>query len=257
MSGHTQESIVKFVHDEQIEVIWHWFVDLEGHLKGFAITPNELERSLENGMQFDGSSISGFNPIEESDMVARPDLSTFVLLPSYDDSPKSVRFFCDIETPDGENYDRDPRSALKKVVKQAAEMGFKSYMGPEIEFFVFKGMDDPTPLDYGSYFTAPPVDQGNKLRTGIITALHSLGIRVEYHHHEVAPSQHEIDLQYTDALTMADSVMTAKLVIKELAQGQGAYASFMPKPMSGKNGSGMHTHQSLFRGNQNAFFDSD
>ena len=255
MSGHTQESIVKFVHDEQIEVIWHWFVDLEGHLKGFAITPNELERSLENGMQFDGSSISGFNPIEESDMVARPDLSTFVLLPSYDDSPKSVRFFCDIETPDGENYDRDPRSALKKVVKQAAEMGFKSYMGPEIEFFVFKGMDDPTPLDYGSYFTAPPVDQGNKLRTGIITALHSLGIRVEYHHHEVAPSQHEIDLRYDEVLRIADAAITYKHIAKQVAHSLGSYVTFMPKPIFGANGSGMHVHQSLFVGEKNVFAD--
>ena len=251
----TKQSITEFVERERLEAIWHWFVDLEGQLKGFAITPHELQRSLEDGMHFDGSSISGFNAIEESDLVARPDLSTFAVLPESPDTPRSARFFCDIETPRGEPYERDPRQALKRIVKQAGQMGFTAYMGPEIEFFIFKNAEEPIPIDYGGYFTGPPVDRGNRIRTDIITALHSLGIPVEYQHHEVAQSQHEIDLRYNEVLKIADAAITYKYVVKQVAHTHNVYATFMPKPLFGVNGSGMHVHQSLFKGDHNAFAD--
>ena len=251
----TAESVLDFVEKHKVETIWHWFVDLEGHLKGFAITPSELPRSLEVGMHFDGSSISGFNAIEESDLTARPDLSTFALLPQYPGAPVSVRFFCNIEKPDGTPYERDPRSVLRKLTQKAASMGFTAYMGPELEFFLFKGPNDPTPLDYGGYFTGPPVDAGNAIRTDIIQQLQSLDITVEYQHHEVAQSQHEIDLRYDEASRIADSSVTYKYIVKSVAAQHGAYATFMPKPIFGANGSGMHVHQSLFKDGNNAFAD--
>ena len=251
----TRESIIDFVRNEGVECIWHWFIDLEGMIKGFAITPTELERSLEDGMHFDGSSISGFNAIEESDLVARPDMDTFALLPDYDNSPKSVRMFCSIETPSGEPYNRDPRGLLANVVRKATDMGFDSFMGPELEFFLFKSADDPTPTDMGGYFTGPPVDQGNKIRTAIIKDLQALGITVEYQHHEVAEGQHEIDLRYNLVSQMADDATTYKYVVKSVAQQHGAYATFMPKPLFGVNGSGMHVHMSLFKDGKNAFAD--
>jgi glutamine synthetase len=252
----TPDHILRFVADNEVECIWHWFVDLDGHLKGFAITPSELERSLETGMHFDGSSISGFNAIEESDLTARPDLDTFALLPQAPGQPKSVRFFCDIERPDGSAYDRDPRSILRKVVHKAAEMGFKSFMGPELEFFLFKSATDRTPLDTGGYFTGPPVDQGTAVRTDIIKQLQQLGITVEYQHHEVAESQHEIDLRYDETTAMADHAITYKYIVKAVAAQHGVYATFMPKPIFGSNGSGMHVHMSLWNDGKNAFADS-
>lgn len=252
----TRESITKFVQDNKVECIWHWFVDLDGHLKGFAITPSELERSLDSGMHFDGSSISGFNAIEESDLTARPDLSTFALLPQSAGQPKSVRFFCDIERPDGTPYDRDPRSILRNIVKKASDMGFDSFMGPELEFFLFKSHNDPTPLDYGGYFTGPPVDGGVAIRTDIIKQLQDLGITVEYQHHEVAESQHEIDLRYDRTMAIADHSITYKYIVKSVAAQHGAYATFMPKPIFGSNGSGMHVHQSLWKDGKNAMADS-
>lgn len=250
-----KEFILKTVEDEKVEVIWHWFVDVEGHLKCFAITPSELPRSLEDGMAFDGSSISGFSAIEESDLVARPDVTTFALMPSGPDQPHAARFFCDIQYPNGEPYDRDPRYVLRRVVEMARAKGLESYMGPEIEFFLFKGMKDPTPLDVGGYFTAPPVDFGDRIRTDIINKLHELGIPVEYHHHEVADSQHEIDLRYDKVLKIADAAVTYKYLAKLVAHNHGAYATFMPKPLFGINGSGMHVHQSLFHEDRNAFAD--
>jgi glutamine synthetase len=254
-SGWTKESILEYVEDNRIQVIWHWFVDIEGHLKGFAITPSELERSLTDGMHFDGSSISGFNAIEESDLLARPDVSTFAPLPANDDSPNAVRFFCDIETPAGEAYGHDPRNALKRVIELAGKQGVTSYMGPEIEFFIFADMENPVPLDAGGYFTGPPVDRGNRIRTDIITALSTLGIPAEYHHHEAAESQHEIDLRYNEILRIADAAITYKYVVKQVAHNHGVYATFMPKPLFGVNGSGMHVHQSLFKGDRNVFAD--
>jgi glutamine synthetase len=256
MSTWTKESILKFVRDEQVETIWHWVVDLEGQLKGFAITPSELPRSLEDGMHFDGSSISGFSAIEESDLVARPDIETFALLPPLNDSPKSVRFFCDIETPEGQPYDRDSRHVLRRVVEQARAKGFESFMGPEIEFFVFADAKQPTPLDQGGYFSSPPVDRGSSMRSEVITYLQKLGVGVEYHHHEVADSQHEIDLRFDQVLRIADAAVTYKYVVKQVAHSHNVYATFMPKPIFGINGSGMHVHQSLWKGESNAFADS-
>jgi glutamine synthetase len=254
MAGHDKDFILNAIESEKVEVIWHWFVDLLGELKCFAITPSELERSLSSGMHFDGSSISGFNAIEESDLVARPDLSTFALLP-VDGGVRAARFFCDIETPEGEPYERDPRQILKRVIAKANGMGYESFMGPEIEFFIFKSMHDPTPLDFGGYFTGPPMDMANNMRTEMIVLLQELGIPVEYHHHEVAQSQHEIDLRYDRALRIADAAITYKYVVKQVAHKHGAYASFMPKPIFGANGSGMHVHQSLFQDGNNRFAD--
>jgi glutamine synthetase len=242
----TPQAITREIEAHGVQSIWHWFVDIDGMLKGFAITPSELERSFTDGMHFDGSSINGFNAIEESDLIAKPDLSTFALLPETDNNPRSARFFCDILTPNGEPYDRDPRSALKRTIQRATEQGYDSYMGPEIEFFIFKSMHEPEPLDFGGYFTGPPVDRGNAIRTEAISQLQKLGITVEYHHHEVAESQHEIDLRYDRVLRIADAAITYKYIVKQVAQQHGVYATFMPKPIHGANGNGMHVHQSLF-----------
>ncbi len=251
----TAETIRESIKAENVQVIWHWFVDLEGYLKCFAITPGELERSLTDGMAFDGSSITGFNAIEESDLVARPDLNTYALIPGTEGNHRTARFFCDIVTPNGKPYECDPRQTLKRIIKKAQGKGLESYMGPELEFFIFAGMNDPTPVDYGGYFTGPPVDRGNALRNDIIAQLDALGIRVEYHHHEVAESQHEIDLRYDRALRIADAAVTYKYVVKQVAHDHGVYATFMPKPIFGANGSGMHVHQSLFDGERNVFAD--
>lgn len=252
---HTPESVLKFVRDHEIESIWHWFVDLEGQIKGFSITPSELDRSLEDGMHFDGSSISGFNAIEESDLVAKPDLSTFVQLPDFGDAPPSVAYYCNIETPDGRPYDRDSRGVLRRVTEQAKEMGYDTFMGPELEFFIFAQNQYPELLDQGGYFSGPPVDRGGAIRSDIIKALQQLEIIVEYSHHEVAASQHEIDLRYDETNKIADAATTYKYVTKQVAHAHGAYATFMPKPIFGVNGSGMHVHQSLWKGGQNAFAD--
>ncbi|MDQ3024008.1 MAG: glutamine synthetase family protein [bacterium] len=259
---HTPESVLKFVKDNEIESIWHWFVDLEGQIKGFSITPSELDRSLEDGMHFDGSSISGFNAIEESDLVAKPDLSTFVELPDFSHidgsrpTPRSVAYYCNIETPDGKPYDRDSRAILRRVTEQAKEMGYDTFMGPELEFFIFASSQFPELLDNGGYFTGPPVDLGGPIRNDIIKALQALGITVEYSHHEVAPSQHEIDLRYDETNKIADAATTYKYIVKQVAHAHGAYATFMPKPIFGINGSGMHVHMSLWQDGKNAFADS-
>jgi glutamine synthetase len=252
---HTPESVLKYVKDHEIESIWHWFVDLEGQIKGFSITADELPRSLDDGMHFDGSSVSGFNAIEESDLVAKPDLSTFVHLPDFGDNPSSVAFYCNIQTTRGEAYDRDSRGVLRRVVQQAKDMGFDSFMGPELEFFLFANNQYPELLDQGGYFSGPPVDQGSRIRNDVIKALQKLGITVEYSHHEVAPSQHEIDLRYDEANRIADAATTYKYITKQVAHAHGAYATFMPKPLYGMNGSGMHVHQSLWKDGKNAFAD--
>ena len=236
-----------------------WFTDILGYLKSFAITVEELEPSLEDGQGFDGSSIQGFARIDESDMVALPDPKTFVILPWRPNKGGAVaRMFCDILRPDGTAYVCDPRYVLKRNLKHAEQMGFIFYVGPELEFFYFKD-DTPTPqvLDHAGYFDRTPRDEAIDLRRETVLTLEQMGIKVEYSHHEVAPSQHEIDLKYADALTMADHAMTYRLVVKEIALSAGIYATFMPKPIFNENGSGMHTHQSLFRGERNAFFDPD
>ncbi|MBN2466541.1 MAG: glutamine synthetase [Deltaproteobacteria bacterium] len=259
MAKMDKEAVLKAVKEKKVRFIRFWFTDVLGFLKSFAITVNELEGALEEGMGFDGSSIEGFARIEESDMVAMPDPNTFTLLPwRTNESGAVARMFCDIVTPDGKPYDGDPRWVLKRNMKKAADLGFTYYVGPELEYFYFKSAEGaPQGLDAGGYFDLTPRDVASDLRRDTVLALEDMGIRVEYSHHEVAPSQHEIDLAYNDALTMADAALTYRLTVKEIAMKYGVYATFMPKPLFGQNGSGMHVHQSLFKGNQNAFFDPD
>jgi len=251
-----KEYVLKMVKDQNVRFIRLWFTDVLGFLKSFAITPDELEGALEEGMGFDGSSIEGFARIEESDMIALPDPNTFCILPWRGTETPVARMFCDILQPDGTPYAGDPRYVLKRVLKKAAEKGYTFYTGPELEFFFFKSQDGPpVTLDRGGYFDLTPLDVASDLRRDIVLTLEDMGIVVEYSHHEVAPSQHEIDLRYADALTMADNAMTYRLVVKEIAMREGVYATFMPKPLFGQNGSGMHCHQSLFKGDKNAFYD--
>ncbi len=249
------EFVLRTVEDRGIQFIRLWFTDVLGILKSFAITPQELEGALAEGMGFDGSSIEGFARIQESDMVARPDPSTFQIIP-YHSEQHVARMFCDVVNPDGTPFDGDPRGVLKRQVDRAAELGFTFYVGPELEYFYFKDSGGTEFLDQGGYFDLTPLDVATDYRKRTVQYLEAMGIPVEYVHHEVAPSQHEIDLRYTDALSMADNVMTYRLTVKEVAQEFGVYATFMPKPVLGVNGSGMHTHQSLFEGERNAFFDS-
>ncbi|MBI2979835.1 MAG: glutamine synthetase [Chloroflexi bacterium] len=251
----SKEYVLKMVKDHDIKFIRIWFSDILGMLKNFAITVEELEGALEEGMGFDGSSIEGFARIDESDMVALPDPDTFQLLPWRPREHGVARMFCDILKPGGEPFEGDPRYVLKKNLKRAADLGYTYYVGPELEFFYFKDSNSTQPLDAGGYFDMVPLDVATDLRRDTVLTLEEMGIGIEYSHHEVAPSQHEIDMRYTDALTMADNVMTYRLVVKQIALQQGVYATFMPKPVFGINGSGMHVHQSLFKGERNAFFD--
>jgi len=245
--------------EQDVKFIRLWFTDILGFLKSFAVTVEELETSLTEGQGFDGSSIQGFARIDESDMIAMPDPTTFAVLPWRPREGGAVaRMFCDILQPDGTPYVGDPRYVLKRALKRAADLGFTYYVGPELEYFYFREAHGrPQVLDRGGYFDLTPLDIASDLRRETVLTLEQMGIGVEYSHHEVAPSQHEIDLRYTDALTMADSAMTYRLVVKEVAMKHGTYATFMPKPLYGENGSGMHTHQSLFRGDKNAFFSPD
>lgn len=254
----SKQDILKLAKEHKVKFIRLWFTDVLGFIKGFAITLNELEGALEEGMGFDGSSVEGFARIEESDMIARPDPSTFAIIPWRSGDNYSVaRMFCDIYTPEGKPFEGDPRYILKKNIAKAKELGYDYLVGPELEYFYFKGANNPEPLDQGGYFDLAPLDVAQDLRRNTIIALESLGITVEYSHHEVASSQHEIDLRYGDALSMADNVMTYRFVVKEIARQNGVYATFMPKPIFGINGSGMHVHQSLFKGDKNAFFDKN
>lgn len=250
------EQVLKEARDLDVKFIRLWFTDILGQLKSFSISIDELEGALINGMGFDGSSITGYQDIEESDMVAMPDPSTFRILPWRPKEKAVARMFCDIVNPDKTPYEGDPRYVLRRTIERMKSMGFDHYyVGPELEYFYFKNDSTPEVLDYGSYFDLTTLDAATDLRRDTILALEELGIKVEYSHHEVAPSQHEIDIRYNDALPMADIVMTYKIVVKEIAQQYGVYATFMPKPIYGVNGSGMHTHQSLFIGNENTFFD--
>ncbi len=268
----SKEYILKTAKEHDVKFIWLWFTDILGILKSFAITVEELEGALEEGMGFDGSSIEGFARIDESDMVALPDPDTWQLLPwNPSDHRATARMFADILRPGGQPFEGDPRYVLKRNLKRAADMGYTYYVGPELEYFYFKLKDNQTngekckddsfpytteTLDQGGYFDLTTRDAAIELRRETVIQLEKMGIGVEYAHHEVAPSQHEIDMRYTDALTMADNVMTYRLVVKEVALRNGVYATFMPKPVFGVNGSGMHVHQSLFRGERNAFFDA-
>jgi glutamine synthetase len=252
----SKEFVLKQVRDHDVKFIRLWFTDILGFLKSFAITAEELELAFEEGMGFDGSSIEGFARIDESDMVAMPDPTTFTLLPWRPrDSSAVAKMFCDVVQPDGKPYEGDPRYVLKRNLKRAADLGYTFYVGPELEYFYFRSSEGrPEILDRGGYFDLTPLDVASDMRRDTVLTLEAMGIGVEYSHHEVAPSQHEIDMRYTDALTMADNVMTYRLVVKEIALKNGCYATFMPKPLFGENGSGMHTHMSLFKGEQNAFF---
>jgi glutamine synthetase len=259
-----KEYVLKMAKEHDVKFIWLWFTDILGILKSFAITVEELEGAMEEGMGFDGSSIQGFARIDESDMVAMPDADTWQLLPwTPPEHRATARMFCDVLKPGGEPFEGDPRFVLKRNLKRAADLGYTFYVGPELEYFYFR--HDPSHpnrystevLDRGGYFDLTTRDAAIELRRDTVLNLEKMGIGVEYAHHEVADSQHEIDMRYTDALTMADNVMTYRLVVKEVALRNGVYATFMPKPVFGINGSGMHVHQSLFKGERNAFFDAN
>ncbi len=249
------EYVLRTVEERGIRFIRLWFTDVLGFLKSFSIPAEELEVAFEEGVGFDGSTVDGFARVQESDMVARPDPATFQILPWRPEVQGVARMFCDIYTPDGVPFEGDPRHVLRRNLARAAEMGFTFYAGPELEFFLFKDSTGCEPLDHGSYFDLTPLDVASEFRRRTILYLEQLGIPVKESHHEVAASQHEIDLRHTDALTMADSIMTFRLTVKEVAQEFGIYATFMPKPIQGAWGSGMHTHFSLFEGERNAFWD--
>ena len=253
----TKEDVLKFVKEKNVSFIQFWFTDVLGVLKSFAVTPSELETGMSEGMGFDGSSIEGFARIEESDMVALPDPATFQMLPWRSGERPVARMFCDIVNPDHTPYDGDPRYVLKRLLNKIKEKGYTFYLGPELEYFYFKSNQAPEVIDTGGYFDSRPLDTASDLRRETIFALQDMGIDVEYSHHEVAPSQHEIDLRYDEALSMADKTMTYRIVVKEIARQNGFYATFMPKPIFGVNGSGMHVHQSLFAGEKNLFFDGN
>lgn len=252
----TKKDIYKICKERDVSFIRLWFTDILGQVKSFSITINELETALEDGMGFDGSSITGYQSIEESDMIAMPDLSTFEIVPWRPQDKPVARMICDVLTPDREPYEGDPRYVLKRALARANDMGYDHfYLGPELEFFYFKNDSGTEVLDKGGYFDLTTLDVASDLRRDTVNALEAMGVRIEYSHHEVGPSQHEIDMRYDDALKMADNVITYRVVVKEIAMQHGVYATFMPKPLFGVNGSGMHTHQSLFKGKENAFFD--
>jgi glutamine synthetase len=252
----TKEYVLKTTRDNGIQLISLWFTDILGFLKSFDITPGELEAVLAEGAGFDGSSIEGFARIDESDMIALPDPATFQVMPWSLPEHPVARMFCDILKPGGEAFAGDPRHILKRNLERASSQGYTYNVGPELEYFYFKSAGETQTLDEGGYFDMTPPDIASGLRLQTVLTLEQMGIRVQYSHHEVATSQHEIDLAYTDALTMADNIITSRLVIKEIAQKHGIYATFMPKPIFGVNGSGMHVHQSLFKNGRNAFFDA-
>ena len=248
--------VLEQAREQKVKFVRLWFTDILGFLKSVTITVEELPDVLEHGQGFDGSSIEGFARIDESDMLAVPDPTTFQLVPWRPKDQAVARMFCDIYTPDGRPFDGDPRFVLKRQLKRAADLGYTFYVSPELEYFYFKNAEGREPIDRGGYFDQVS-DAASDLRRETVLTLEAMGIEVEYSHHEVAPGQNEITLRYTDALTMADNAMTYRMVVKEIAEAHGVFASFMPKPIEGVNGSGMHTHQSLFNGERNAFFDGD
>ena len=252
-----REYVLGMVREHDVKFIRLWFTDILGALKGFAITAQELEEALERGVGFDGSSIEGFARIDESDMVAMPDPTTFRILPWRPRQNAVARMFCDILTPQWQPFEGDPRHVLKRNLERASALGYTYYVGPELEYFYFRSAEGTDVLDEGGYFDQTPLDLATELRRETVLTLEEMGIAVEFSHHEAATSQHEIDLRYSDALTMADNVMTQRLVIKEVAMRNGLYATFMPKPIANVNGSGMHVNQSLFKGETNAFYDAE
>ncbi|MGI9052244.1 MAG: glutamine synthetase family protein [Ilumatobacteraceae bacterium] len=260
MLDQQREYVLRSVEERGVRLIRLWFTDVLGNLKSFAISPAELENALDDGMTFDGSSIDGFSRIQEADVLAMPDPDTFEVLPWGDPKTPEARVFCDIHHLDGTPFDGDPRQVLRRHVRSCHEEGLTFYVAPDIEFFYFAlptPGQPPQPLDEAGFFDLTTNDITGSLRKQTIRTLETMGIPVEYSFHEDAPSQQEIDLRHTDALTMADSVMTFRLIVKEVAADHGLHATFMPKPLEGQQGSGMHTHLSLFEGDRNAFFDAD
>ena len=250
-----KKNLVKSVTAKKVGFIKLWFTDVLGFLKSFDIPVKELEGALKEGMGFDGSSIEGFSRIEESDMLVKPDTATFQIIPWIKEKKPVARMFCNVLEPSGKPFTGDPRYVLKRNLEEASKMGFVFNVGPELEYFYFRNKGGTEILDKGGYFDLTPMDVGQDLRRKTVIMLEKMGIEIEYWHHEVASSQHEIDLRYNDALTMADNVMTYRMAVKEVAMNNNLYATFMPKPMYGASGSGMHTHMSLFKGKKNAFFD--
>ena len=252
----SRDDVLAKVEERGIRFVRLLFADIVGFPKCVTITSDGLEEALDAGKGFDGSSIEGFTRIYESDMIAKPDPSTFKILP-WNEGGEEALLFCDVLEPDGTPYSGDPRSTLKRVLRQVDDRGWTFTVGPELEYFYFTDAENPGPLDRAGYFDLTPPDLGEALRKKTIIALDSLGIPVECSHHEAASSQHEIDLKYGDALTIADRVMLTKLVVKEVAQQENVHATFMPKPIHGENGSGMHSHQSLIADGRNTFYDPD
>jgi len=254
---HTKEGILKTAADNNINTIQLWFVDILGILKCVSITRRDLREALYHGKGFDGSSVTGFAEAQESDIIAMPDPATFQILPWEESSGPVARLFCDILNPDRTPYAGDSRYALKRILERVGKLGYTFYIGPELEYFYFKSDKSAEILDEGTYFELIPNDAADIIRNKTVNVLEDMGIPMEASHHEVAPSQHEIDLKYDEALVMADNIITARYCIKELARAHNTYATFMPKPIFGVNGSGMHVHQSLFKGDKNAFFDKN
>jgi len=246
--------VMSKIKKNRVRFVQLWFTDVLGFLKGITISPQELARALGQGLGFDGSSIEGFARIEESDMVVKPDPGSFAVLPWEVQGERAARMFCDVYMPDGKPVEFDPRQVLRRVVSKAKKLGFSLYVGCELECFYLQNGEEPSLLDGGGYFDLTPTSLPEKVREETIVALEKLGVGVEYSHHEVSPSQHEIDLHYTDALTMADNVITSRFVARQVAKRHNIHCTFMPKPIFGVNGSGMHTHISLFRNGRNAFY---
>lgn len=260
MAKYTKEDIIRIVAEQDVKFIRLQFTDIFGMLKNVAITAEQLEKALDNKCMFDGSSIEGFVRIEESDMYLRPDTNSFVIYPWRPQTGKVARLICDVYNPDGTPFDGDPRYVLKKMLEKATAMGYDTFnVGPECEFFLFLTDSEGNPTtvthDNAGYFDLGPVDLGENARRDMCLALEEMGFEIEASHHEVAPGQHEIDFKYNDALTTADAILTFKLVVKTIAQRHGLHATFMPKPIFGINGSGMHTNTSLFKEGKNAFYD--
>jgi glutamine synthetase len=254
---HQQDYVLRTVEERRVRLVRLWFTDVLGQLKSVAISPVELEAAFEEGVQFDGSAIDGFSRVQESDVLAFPDPNSFQLMPARDGEDLTARIFCDITNLDGTAFEGDPRQVLKRNLAAAADEGFTFMCAPEVEFFYLADDDagNPRPLDAASYFDLTTYDETSDIRRRTIQRLEGTGIPVEYSFHEDAPSQHEIDLRYSDALAMADNVMALRMIVREVAMASGVHATFMPKPMEGVQGSGMHTHLSLWSGDDNAFYD--
>ena len=251
----SREDVIRLIDESGVRYIRLCFTDILGKIKGMTITRPEIEQVLEEGQGFDGSSIQGFARIDESDLMAMPDPRTFRIIPWEVSGEKVAMLFCDIQNPDGTPYAGDPRQVLKRMVQKVADRGWTYYVGPEIEYFYFANDKETSVLDRSGYFDYGTMDVGARLRKKTVAALEMMGIAVECSHHEVAPSQHEIDLKYQDAIVMADFAQVYRFIVKEVAMENDCYATFMPKPMMGENGSGMHCHMSLFNGEKNLFFD--